>query len=345
MNPPLRLGFALLGCTGVALVAWSLRSDAARAAEPAIAAVTATSRAIGEHDFGLLAGHQLAEHEFALENAGSETWTLQRTYGECGCVRAIDCSAVVAPGQPLRLRVRIDTHGQPPGPLSKRVYAVVEPGPQLLVATVLAHVEGSPRVEPVRLDAVLPEQLTEYAVPGTLHLPPGVATSQVGVFDLPDGIRVSFGERSAGAGLDALPFSVSGALSERESQTHFEFRMLVGTSVERQQVSLPVRVRVARRPAWFAAPSAIVLVDGPSEGVSAIHVRTPQGEPVAGVEFTIDPPNAVTAEWRAERSRLEWRLAALKAGESCAIVLSTPDGGRQEIPLRRLAATKHDSGY
>jgi len=74
------------------------------------------------HDFHDIEQGTFAEHDFVIENVGTDTLVILSTHPSCGCTAAImEGSPRIAPGGSSKLHVKFDANNKPEGPIIKTV--------------------------------------------------------------------------------------------------------------------------------------------------------------------------------------------------------------------------------
>jgi hypothetical protein len=134
---------------------------------------------IGVVDVGALVGEQEAEGELRFTNATGTDWQVTNVSKECGCTTILGASDTVHAGEPFVLRVGIDSHGQAPERLERKVFATVEPAHAVLVARVRALLLPAFVAEPPALTRELDSRQTEFECRALLAWPAQSAAPSV----------------------------------------------------------------------------------------------------------------------------------------------------------------------
>ena len=61
------------------------------------------------HDFGGVQQNQLLQHEFIIQNVGTEPVEIRKISTSCGCAAAVPGARMVAPGEQTTLLVTLET--------------------------------------------------------------------------------------------------------------------------------------------------------------------------------------------------------------------------------------------
>lgn len=96
-----------------------------------------------EHDFGTLKDGDIARHEYAFTNTGTEPLIISNVKAGCGCTAPSWPKEPIAPGADGKILVEFDTKGKP-GPQTKNVtvYANTELGTHTLTIKGLVEPKG-----------------------------------------------------------------------------------------------------------------------------------------------------------------------------------------------------------
>jgi len=123
------------------------------------------------HDFGQVVGGDLRFHTFLHPNDTDARWVVRDTWTGCGCVRVLAASETVDPGEALEVQVQFDPKRRR-GPQEQPIFAVFDPGEQVVSFVVRAFVERA-----------------SFAVPGVIIVPYGEPRARPFSIHTPDRVE------------------------------------------------------------------------------------------------------------------------------------------------------------
>lgn len=327
-----RLGWILAAAGAGLLAAGMARSGGAGAAQ---LEAPAAERSLGEHDFGELVGELVRRHEFRILNPGPEAWHVRTTWEDCGCVAIESTTDRVEVGEELVLRVRIDTRGQAAGPLEKRVYALVEPGPVRLAATLRARILPAAHAQPSFLEVEVARGTQAFTAEGAIRCARLGGTPRLDLEHPAPELEVEILPPAPGGELALFPVRIRGQLPAEQAARSWDLVFRVSAPGRDAEVAgLTVLVRRARELEVSPRELVLDLRRGPAEGL--VFVRESGGEPPRELACRLEPADAGQVSYDAERGLV--RVLAdppPEASPELCLVLSAGETVRVPLRLRR----------
>jgi len=326
--------FAGAGCIVLSVGFLVADSRAARGAVPPLSSVD-----IGVVDVGALVGEQEAEGELRFTNATGTDWQVTNVSKECGCTTILGASDTVHAGEPFVLRVGIDSHGQAPERLERKVFATVEPAHAVLVARVRALLLPAFVAEPPALTRELDSRQTEFECRALLAWPAQSAAPSV----LDDaGLELTFEhEEIRDAVTRTCELRARGRFPSNERAFEGTVRLAVAAQGDVPGQELEIRVALRKRPPFVTVPSRLVVIgaagdlDGPVEAQLRVHAAP---EDWSGLCASLVPAGLGVARMDVDRGQIELRLdrAVLTRTADARLRIQHVDGRFSEVPIASL---------
>lgn len=325
-----RLAGVALGSYGLLL--WGGTSGPANAAPHGEA--IAHEEILPRHDFGRLVGAVERSVELHLRNDTAVTWTLRRTWNECGCVKLASASESVAPGEDASLVLRIDAEDQPAGPLQKRAFALYDPGPRRVSLTATAVLAPRPHPVPYLLDVELDPDQVEWFAEGAIESPFGGARAVLETST--KGVRVEMAEAEPISTGTRVSFICTGNLPADSLRGEFELEFLSFGDPELPDGERVVLRGTARRlPRLTVSPGCLVLADALERLHGRVWLRRADGTWPESVEVESTPEGVLSATYDPFDGGLHVEITNRNAGrEDCRLRIRLPSGESVEMPVR-----------
>jgi len=309
---------------------------ASQAAHTSISTLPRTR--LGTHNFGSLVGDTPQGHTFQMLNTGVHEWRVIRTWTECKCVSLESHSASVKPGEQLELAVRLNPAAQPEGELPVEAYALVEPGPWILVAPISAWILKRPHLSPAHLAPEVVGQDELFAGEFELRAPFALDCLGFDIAAAPEDVVVHEVHRSESSNGSRVLLMISGrigVLRQRRDLT-VEFDVHPCGEVEGERLSLAVRVNRLRE--ISISPRTLFLDPQSPAGEAGAWIKNHRGEIIRDLVWTVSPQGSLSCSYDPNNGQLIVKLPTHEPawGSECTVHVVSGDGKTADLPVKLL---------
>jgi len=325
----------VLVATGFGLLTHLMLRDSAEAFRHVPAAASAETATnfidIGTHDFRTLIGDQLPGCELRLRNDSSETWTVSRTWHDCGCVSIASFTPEVEPGADLVVTIQADTRQQSIGKVRSAVYLETGPTKRVFRALALATIVPVAYYEPQIIRLSLPQLTDDFWCEAQLYVPVGMNVDVRAASPALSAVHVqpSYVEDR----LEIRPLLVEGWLPRDQDFCVAEIISRVWNAATDKTVRLPI---VIERQGRIEVSPKLLLVNSTWTSVDAdpvLCVQVPPGATSAGWTVAVEPPSFASAEIEVHPCSLRVLLSIHGGVPSASIHITNPQGLEALVPV------------
>jgi hypothetical protein len=286
------------------------------------------------HDFGKLVGHVDTIATLTVRNDTDSIWTLRRTWSACGCVKVGSASERVEPGEDAIFELRIDTRGQPEGPLTRQSFALYDPGPRRITFTATALIAPRPHFVPHVLDVELGDGVSAWREEAWIVSP--FASATVEVVSSAGDVEVVFATPESTEIGTRLPFVCAGTLPGGAMRRDVSLTFAVFGDPELPEgEELVLRGTIRRVPPLSVSPSVLVL-EGDSDVLRGrVWLRRADGTWPTEVELRVPEGDACDVAYDPDDGSSAVEARVTDAGSSSIrLGAVAPSSDAVEFPVR-----------
>jgi len=290
---------------------------------------------LGEYDFGTIVGAQRESHVFSYVNNTEDTWTLNRTSKECGCLEIGRVSLTVAPGESFRLEIVLDTKEQTTHQFNRRAFAVLAPNNLGFVCRAVAYIIAAPEAKPPALFSQLQSNQDRYALTTEILGGREFTAYEVEPMEENSAMQVQLAEPTVGEdGISRVGLDVSGTIFSPGGSVNTH--IVVRATGPKATATVRVPLEVVRLRHMVAIPSEIHLEGDASGLIGRFQLIRPGGSAVGAAQVTIAPPckgSRISFDPETGFVEIVFTVPSNHIPSDCVVNVSDSKGGTLRLPL------------